>query len=485
MCCPSRASLLTGRRPDTTHVHYAQYWRDVGGDFTTIPQYFKNHGYRSIGMGKIFHTRGKASGHDDAVSWTDEYYRSRKTDWEKNHTSWIAVPDNQLKLKPLVDQQIADNAIAVLKRVALEAGSDQQPFFIAVGFHRPHLPWVFPVSMLKHYPEIEIRLPDNPYPPINMPDIAWSQYIELRNFRDIQAMNVTGKINTKLPDKKVLELRRAYYSSVTWMDFQVGRVLDELERLGLSNNTIISFLGDHGWQLGEHGEWSKHTNFEITTHAPLMLRIPGVTDSGIVSEKLTEFVDLFPTLVEAVRLPALPICPGDSRTVNVCREGSSFIPLIYNPNISWKNAVFSQFPRSWQGQNAMGYSVRTETLRYTEWVKFYYAPHYRPDWNTLYGVELYDHTNDPEENNNVADDLSYSSTKQKLSRQLRAGWRSISVSSTAWENKAFDMERTDIQISLSESLGDMGYCERFEVEYVIFIVLLICILLWYRFATRR
>ena len=146
--------------------------------------------------------------------------------------------------------------------------------FLVVGFHRPNLPFVFPASVLQHYPENEINLPDNPYAPINLPHIAWASYQELRQFNDIKAIHATGNFNTTLPNKNVLELRRTYYSAVTWMDSQVGRVLDELDRLNLSDNTIISFFGDHGWQLGEHGEWCKHTNFDIATHAPMMIRVP-------------------------------------------------------------------------------------------------------------------------------------------------------------------------------------------------------------------
>ena len=425
LCSPSRTSFLTGRRPDTTHVYdLDHYWRNVAGNFTTIPQYFKNHGYKSIGMGKIFHP-GHASGHDDPLSWSRKYFHPHRTDWENNRTSWIAVPDYQLRHKPLVDKQIADHAISVLHQVAPDAKSGRHPFFVAVGFQRPHLPWVFPASILHDYPTNSINLPDNPYAPVNMPDLAWARYTELTSFHDIGRLNVTCNINTTLPDKTVLELRRAYYSAVTWMDSQVGRVIDELEKLGLADNTIISFLGDHGWQLGEHGEWCKHTNFDIATHAPMMIRIPRLTDSGIATEKLTEFVDLFPTLVEAAGLPSLRVCPEDSHSVRTCREGSSLMPLITNPNASWKNASFSQYHRQRNGHKTMGYTMTTDKYRYTEWVKFNYAPTYKPDWRTVYDVELYDHSKDPEENNNAANEHAYAQTKQDLSRQLRAGWRSV------------------------------------------------------------
>ena len=146
---------------------------------------------------------------------------------------------------------------------------------------------------------------------------------------------------------------------MTWVDSQVSLVLDELDRLNKSDNTIISFFSDHGRQLGEHGEWCTHTNFDIATIAPMMIRVPGMTHAGKSTEKLTEFVDLFPTLVEAAGLPKLQICPEDSRHVRHCSEGSSIMPLIRNPNAPWKSAVFSQYSRPTHRQKAMGYTIRT------------------------------------------------------------------------------------------------------------------------------
>ena len=425
VCSPSRTSLLTGRRPDTTHVYDLQtYWRKSGGNFTTIPEYFKQYGYTSVGMGKVFHP-GKASGDDDPISWSMPYFHAPNRTWETNEYSWRAIPDDLLKDKPLVDAQTADHAVEVLRKLAPAARSGQKPFFIAVGFHRPHLPFVFPESILDLYPEESIHLPDNDYVPANMPSVAWSSYGELRNYGDIKKLNLSGAINTTVPSKVILELRRAYYSALTWTDSLVGKVIGELDRLGLSDNTVISFWGDHGWQLGEHGEWCKHTNFELATHAPMMIHIPGKTDSGIVIEKLTEFVDLFPTLVDAVGLTALPLCPDDSSKIELCREGSSLMPLIENPDLTWKNASFSQYPRYQNKTQIMGYTMRTDMFRYTEWAKFEYAPSYKPDWNDLFGVELYNHANDTEENYNVAFEPSYAKIKRALSRQLHAGWRNV------------------------------------------------------------
>lgn len=424
LCSPSRTALLTGRRPDTTHVYdLFTYFRNVGGNFTTLPEYFKQNGYRSIGIGKIFHP-GPGSGFDDPDSWSEPYFHG-VANFESRQRSWLAVPDVLLKDNPLIDRQIADQAISTLRRVALTAKSGEENFFVAVGFHKPHLPFVFPESfMQKYYPLSSIQLPQHPHPPVNMPSIAWFTYGGLREFSDIVALNVTGDINTTLPDRAVLELRRAYYSAVSYIDSLVGRVITELDNLGLANSTIISFFGDHGWQLGEHGEWCKQTNFEIATHAPMMIHVPGLTDAGVETRQLTEFVDLFPTLVEAAGLPSLTLCPENSAHTNVCHEGTSLLPLILNPNRAIKRAAFSQHPR---GPNVMGYTLRTDQYRYTEWAEFQYTPVYKPDWNKLVGVELYDHLADPDENYNGAYDSKYQDVRMTLSPLLHAGWRNSVV----------------------------------------------------------
>ena len=177
----------------------------------------------------------------------------------------------------------------------------------------------------------------------------------------------------------------------------------------------------NAWFAGEHGEWCKHTNFELATHAPMMVHIPGKTDNGVVTEQLTEFVDLFPTLVDAAGLPPLPLCPRDSSHIRLCREGTSLMPLVTDPTAtSWKKRVFSQYPR---GGNIMGYSMRTERYRYTKWVKFDHKT-YTPDWSKSSGTELYDHVTDPEENDNVAGKPEFKATVAGLSKMLHAGWRS-------------------------------------------------------------
>ena len=224
-------------------------------------------------------------------------------------------------------------------------------------------------------------------------------------------------------------MRRAYFAAVSYIDDLVGQVVSELDHLGLRNNTIISFWGDHGWQLGEHGEWAKHTNFELATHAPMMVHVPGLTDKGIKTTALTEFVDLFPSLVEAAELPLLQLCPeGNSTKVDTCTEGSSFIPLAKNASRPWKTGSFSQFARrAYDANPYMGYTMRTDRYRYTEWPRFLFYPEFEPIYSLQYkgniGQELYDHKVDPLENRNVANHKDYADVRKQMQKMLRAGWR--------------------------------------------------------------
>ncbi|XP_046555768.1 iduronate 2-sulfatase-like [Haliotis rubra] len=431
ICSPSRTSVLTGRRPDTTRVwDLKHYWRIVGGNFTTIPQYFKENGYRTVGMGKIFHPGKRASGNNDPISWTDPYFLG-KDDYPSNRLLWQAVTEAEERRTPLIDTQIADFAVKTLNDVAPKAKSGEQPFFVAVGFHKPHTPWNYPERFEKYYPLDSLQLPDNYFAPVGMPAFAWHNFSRLGTYKNVRPYNLhdVGSINYTFPKNLTLIMRRAYYSSISFTDYNVGRVVQELENLGLANDTIVSFWGDHGWQLGEHCEWQKETVFELAARAPMMVKVPGLTDNGIVTSQLVEFVDLFPTLVDLAGLPKMKLCPENSSQILLCTEGKSFVPLFKNPNITgWKKAAFSQFPHDKNGRNGldvMGYSIRTDRYRYTEWATF--KPHLRPEWDKLRGVELYDHGIDPEENRNRAQEPSYTNLRSQLSKQLRAGWRYVNI----------------------------------------------------------
>lgn len=312
---------------------------------------------------------------------------------------------------------------------------------MAVGFYKPHLPFVFPQQYLDLYPPDDVPLPRRSTVPAKMPDIAWKNW-EIRKYPDIAGLNIRDEIDESLPVNVTRDLRRAYYCAVSYIDDLIGRVLWQLEAQGLGNNTVVALLGDHGWHLGEGNLWGKHTNFELSTRAPLMFRVPGMTDGGLIHDRPVEFVDIFPTLVEAAGFPSLPVCPENSADVALCTEGSSLMDLMTggdrDKSVSWhlsqavrprikprKEFAFSQYPR--RGFSVMGYSIRTDRYRYTEWIRrvkqrngdSIRGSHLR----IVHAVELYDHSVDPDETLNVADDPAYGRDQVQLGRALAAGWR--------------------------------------------------------------
>lgn len=460
VCSPSRTSLLTGRRPDTNHVWLIsakEYWR-LFTNATTIPQYFKENGYISIGMGKVFHP-GAPNGYDDSkYSWSPEglpYYHSPiENDYGPgNKTSlWWAFDgfeDNQLP-----DGQICDNALKVLQELRMnKTKGDNRPFFLAVGFHKPHVPQYAPKKYFDMYPPVDqILLPENPQIPTGMPDIAYETWSTPRMFNNTK-IYFEGKNCTEtperaysqqcqFPDMAAREFRRAYYAAMTYTDYQVGKVLAELEKQGFAEETIVVLWGDHGWQLGEHSEWAKFSNFEDATRVPFLLHVPGVTDAGIRSAALVELIDIFPSLVDLTGLPMPPLCPEGNQTLLTCVEGFSVTPLLKDPSGNLRNASFSQYARPASGfthlpgldpnegpEQVMGYTIRTDQYRYTEWV-YFNSTTATPHWDDprgLMGVELYDHrqptVNFNDENVNMAQDSSMKTIREEMQRALRAGWR--------------------------------------------------------------
>lgn len=464
-CSPSRTTMLTGRRPGTTRVwDLRSYFRDVTGNFTTIPQFFKEHGYHSVGMGKIFHP-GLASGgfdcplctgSDDAKwSWSEPYFSGH--DPIGSEKSWMAVSKKVTDATPLQDTQVMERAKTILARV----GKMDKPFFVAVGFHKPHLPMVSPAQFFDYYKTVELAR--NPYAPVNMPSVAWQTYGETRSFPDIARLNLTGEINASFPDWLARDLRRAYYSAVSYTDYNIGEVLKALEATGKANETVVSFWGDHGYQLGEHGLWDKHTNFDIATHVPMMFKSPGLTDGGVKSAQLTETIDMFPTLVElAMGAEHIPgECPPDSTKVQTCVEGKSLVSLINQPSKSVKDAALSVYSRGWNGAAekyeelirstiglkeddpatefpfsscltggpqkregcTMGYSMLSyedgHEYRYNEWVHFPGpSADFKPKWAQKVASELYNHSSDPDENYNIAPDLASDTLLKRLSERL-------------------------------------------------------------------
>ena len=408
VCSPSRTSLMTGLRPDSSRIYdLATHFRETVPGVVTLPQHFGRHGYRTTWWGKIYH-----AGLLDSLSWTDQGTRFEDpNNWRgyvrEAHMQIAAanngrgpayertdVPDNAYP-----DGQIADRAVETLQRFAEE----EEPFFLAVGFYKPHLPFNAPERYWALYDPSAITLPDVGVPPEGAPELALTNWGELRNYHGIPKEG-------PVLDSLARTLIHGYYASVSYTDAQVGRVLDELDRLGLTDNTMVVLWGDHGWKLGDYGDWCKHTNFELDTRAPLIIRAPGWTSGGQETEALVEFVDIYPTLVDLAGLPLPPHL-----------QGTSFVPLLNDPDRSWKTAAFSQYPRrfpsmhspepeDWK-QMVMGYSVRTDRWRYTRWQQ---GPQSAPA--DVVARELYDHASSPVATANLAGRPEHAALVDSLER---------------------------------------------------------------------
>ena len=424
VCAPSRNSFLTGRRPDTTKAwNLLDDFREpgIGLNWTSMPQYFKKHGYFTSGAGKIFHK--KLPPHNDPPSWSDLhefpwYYGDCLHCPDKR--IWCALPGHNF----FCDSESTSN---VIERLNYAAKNKSRPFFIAFGIHKPHLTWRFPEEFIKYYSnESSISVAKDRSIPVGMPYIAF--YDSLRPHKYSELYGYRHNITEPYPVEVQRVLRQGYYAATTYMDSLVGQVLDELDRLGFSNDTIVAFHGDHGYQLGEHNEWTKHTNFEVATRVPFMIRVPWrLASAGKRTSSLVELVDIFPTLAE---LAGLPPCEENL-------DGKSLVPLFDNQTQVVKTAALSQYPRCGEYEQGhpglclftprnkfdyMGYSMRTDQYRYTEWVRWN-GSELKPEWNDLVGRELYDHRNDKEndfdafENVNIAD--RDSAVVKELSKQLR------------------------------------------------------------------
>ncbi len=414
VCSPSRTSLLTGARPDTTKVYDLEtHFRKNIPDVITLPQHFKKNGYFVQGMGKLFH-----GGLDDSPSWSVPWSRPKARSYghpenlklveRKSAAARKAgkkgkvlsrasrgpafegadVPDNTFH-----DGALADMAVKTLRNLARK----DQPFWLGVGFIKPHLPFVAPKEYWDLYDPAKIKLASNPYRPKGSPDYAIGDGGEMRVYEGIPKGHI--------PDDLARELKHGYYAAISYMDAQVGRVLAELDQLGLRDNTIVILWGDHGWKLGEHDAWCKHTNMELDANAPLLLSVPGMRHAGARTDALVEFVDIYPTLAELCGLPL----PSHL-------EGSSFAPVLDAPDAPRKPAVFSQYPRGVKKKRLMGYSMRTDRYRFTRWVEKY-------DHSKVDAIELYDHRKDPQENVNIAADPANAALVRRLTAQWKQGWR--------------------------------------------------------------
>jgi len=366
VCGPSRASMLTGKLPDNIQVwHNRNLFRDARPDIVTMPQYFKQNSYHTVSMGKVF------SGNpleEDPDSWSVPFIL-RQDGWRNyvHHSDRgkgpayeaADVPDNGY-----TDGKLSDLAIATLH----ELKDHEKPFFLAVGFFKPHLPFNAPKRYWDLYDPAEFVLDAQPERVGNAPELAYRPHRELGGYIGVPDDERVS------PDLAAI-LRHGYYACVSYIDAQVGRLLQTLDDIGIADDTIIVLWGDHGFALGEVNRWAKGTNFELDNRVPLMIRVPEMNEPGIPTDALVEVVDLYPTLAELAGLQV----PNDL-------DGSSLMPLLNNPRASGRDFALSQFarPGNRHTPEIMGYSIRNLTHRYTRWVNW-------SDKKTV-AEELYDYT---------------------------------------------------------------------------------------------
>lgn len=434
VCNPSRASLLTGLRPDSLRVWDLQTpFRETLPNVVTLPQYFRQQGYHTVSIGKIYHNI-----FPDPLSWSEPELHIDGYPFDPDavyrHPDNLAIQEARkaeitaagrqdqhidrygqwyLKAQATERVDLPDNAyydgaqteVAVARLAELRERG--QPFFLAVGYYRPHLPFNAPERYWDLYDRAALPLAEHPHVPENAPPMALHNQRELRGYTDFR--HVSYPLEGSLSEAEARLLRHGYYASVSYIDAQIGRLLDALDTLGLAENTLVVLWGDHGWKLGEHNGWGKMTNYEVDVHAPLILRLPGRRQAGLQLYQMVEFVDLYPTLCELAGLPV----PGGL-------QGTSAVPLLQQPGRPWKKAVFHQFLREgiWaspDGVPYMGYSIRTDRYHYTAWM----------NWGTRTWVacELYDHLSDPGETINLAGRPDYATIMTALEVQRQAGWR--------------------------------------------------------------
>jgi arylsulfatase A-like enzyme len=390
-CNPSRSSMLTGMRPTTTRVtnNEDNLYNNIPG-VLTLPHHFRLNGYATARCGKIFHLgvpKGDES-MDDPQAWdfgtpfkTELPYPPKResevkvTAGKKQGLPWQEIPCE--------DDILCDGFFAKTAIDWLERRDASRPFFLAIGFHRPHLPLVAPARYYDLHPLDTITLPESPAD--DEADIP----LPARNGA------VPGYALSATPDQRRAAIR-AYLAAVSFMDAQAGRVVDALKRMGLQENTIIIFTGDHGWHLGEHGLWHKRSLFEESARVPFIVSAPGLKGSGQRSASLVELLDVFPTLCDLCGVPAPPQL-----------QGNSLRPLLDNPTATLHEAAFTQARR---GENAefWGRSVRTTRWRCTEWDE------------GRNGIELYDHDADPHEYHNLATDPQHAQVLKKLRAMLKS-----------------------------------------------------------------
>jgi uncharacterized sulfatase len=391
LCSPSRTSLMTGLRPDATKVYnLTKHFRETLPDVVTLTQLFQRNGYYAARVGKIYHYGNPGdigtNGLDDPASWNAVVNPAGVDKTEEkvltNHTPRRGLGSSlSLYASPAPDQEHTDGKVAT-ETIKLLEQNRERPFFIAAGFYRPHCPFIAPKKYFDLYPMDRIAAP------VLLPG-EWDKVLAAARWINQPHFGVSEQAQR--------ESIQAYYASISFLDAQVGRLLDALDRLKLADRTIVVFWSDHGYLLGHHGQWMKQTLFEGSARVPLIIAGPGVS-RGRASGRTVELLDLYPTLTDLCGLTAPPGLAG-----------RSLRPLLNNPRPRWDKPAYTQVQRGGGPDAFMGYSVRTERWRYTEWDE------------GRKGAELYDYDRDPRELTNLATDPRFATTVQQMKKLLRSG----------------------------------------------------------------
>ena len=392
VCAPTRASLLTSMRPDNTKVwDLKTKMRDVVPEILTMPEYFRNNGYETAATGKIYDFREVDKGHD-VRSWSIPYIKE-SAKGAKEAAAKIAVQASELPDSAFIDTEICENGLGLLEQLSKGA----KPFFVAVGIHKPHLPFIVPKKYWELYDRNSFEVHPFQEHSKNAPDFAFQPGWEIRNYDDIVKEG-------PIPIEKQKELIHGYYACVTYVDALVGKLLDKLDKLGLTDNTTIIIWGDHGWHLGDHGMWCKHSNFEQATRSPLIISSPFINKKGKINT-VTEFLDVFPTLCEINKIdPPKHL------------EGKSLAALMNGKIESVKEYAVSQFHRDAPSGKVEGYSFRDNRYRYVVWLPIDIRDNHDYDESKVIARELYDYEKDPMEMLSVFDEPEYKDVVLKMKK---------------------------------------------------------------------
>ncbi|WDQ14924.1 sulfatase [Rhodopirellula sp. P2] len=397
VCNPSRASLMTGLRPDklgvwTLPIHF----REAMPDAVTLPQWFRKFGYTAVSHGKIYHNPTP-----DPPSWSEPirdlprlppFYpdgtRARiqkaqealpERDWRKNNLRGPSTASPDLPDDQVLDGARTNMAIEDLRRL----GQSKEPFFLAMGYIRPHLAWVAPKKYWDMHDPAKLPVLTDQHVPKNSPAYAMHNNSELTHYVDLMDLPKPWDDRVVEPEN-ARHLMHAYYACVSYIDAQIGRLLNALEEEGLADKTIVVLWSDHGWKLGEHRGWGKMTNYEIDARVPLLIAGPGVECAGQQTDQLAELLDLYPTLCELAGIEVPKFV-----------DGASLVPILRNVDAKVHDGAVNQYYRRHEGQQYMGYSIRTNDYRLVEWRDF--------STGEVTARELYDHRTDDSETESIID----------------------------------------------------------------------------------